>query len=250
MVTDGCDQLTHLHTHSRVDEGYRSAEGYYRVYDTLRAENPDLLFENCVNGGHMIDYGALRRCHYISITDTYDPLSNRRAFYDAAYALPPATCECYIQNIQVRNLAHFKYMLRSGMMGWCTIMADTTRWTPEQHDAAKSQFALFKKRLRPLIREADLYHVSDRPDGVHWDAMQYFDPRSGQGVLFAFHGKGADEPEHTFHLKGLEASAKYAMSAEDGTIQSAEFTGGELATKGIRLQLPPETSEIVHIQRQ
>ena len=86
MVLDGCAQRGHLHTPSRVDVGYRAALGYYRVYDTLRAENPNLLFENCVNGGHMVDYGAVRRCHYISITDTYDPLSNRRAFYDASYA--------------------------------------------------------------------------------------------------------------------------------------------------------------------
>ena len=111
----------------------------------------------------MIDYGAVRRCHYISITDTYDPLSNRRAFYDAAFALPPAMCECYIENIAVRSPAHFRFMLRSGMMGWCTIMTDTTKWTPEQHVDATRQFALYKEQLRPLIRGADVYHVSERP---------------------------------------------------------------------------------------
>src|SRR5207253_2369829 len=58
MVLDGCAHDTHLHTKSRVDVGYHAAQGYYQVYDTLRAENPNLLFENCVNGGHMVDYGA------------------------------------------------------------------------------------------------------------------------------------------------------------------------------------------------
>ena len=59
MVVDHCEQPDHLHTRSAVDVGYRAALGYYSVYDTLRAENPGLLFENCVNGGHMIDYGAV-----------------------------------------------------------------------------------------------------------------------------------------------------------------------------------------------
>jgi hypothetical protein len=249
MVIDGCEKDTHLHTMSRADAGYRAAQGYYHVYDALRADNPILLFENCVNGGHMVDYGAVRRCHYISITDTYDPLSNRRAFYDAAYALPPAMCECYIENIAVRSLSHFKYMLRSGMMGWCTIMTDTSRWTPEQHDAAKKQFALYKARLRPLIRGADLSHVSERPDGVRWDGIEYFDGASGTGALFAFRGT-VDEAEHAFVLKGLAADAQYALTFEDQSSPPTVKTGKELMGDGIKLNLPErESSEIVHVQR-
>ncbi len=248
MVVDGCEQGTHLHTASCADAGYRAAQGYYRVYDTLRAENPDLLFENCVNGGHMIDYGAVRRCHYISITDTYDPLSNRRAFHDASYALPPAMCECYVQNIAVRGPAHFKFMLRSGMMGWCTIMTDTNVWTPEQHEAAKKQFALYKARLRPLIRSADLYHVSDRPDGVRWDGIQYYDPSSRTGALLAFRGTG-DEAQHAFVLRGLTPGAKYAIEFEDGSSQPEMMTGTQLMSAGVKLNLPErESSEIVYIR--
>jgi alpha-galactosidase len=250
MVLDGCQQDSHLHTASRVDAGYRSALGYYRVYDTIRAENPKLLFENCVNGGHMVDYGAVRRCHYISITDTYDPLSNRRAFYDASYALPPAMCECYVANVAVHGLPQFKFMLRSGMMGWCTIMTDTNKWTAAQHDAARHEFSQYKQRLRPLIREANLYHVSERPDGIHWDGMEYFNPANGAGALFAFRGTGG-EPEHSFVLKGLEPDAKYAISFEDEAGPPTTRPGRELMAAGISLKLPePESSEIVYLQRQ
>lgn len=249
MVTDGCEQATHRHVSSRVDAGYRAAQGYYHVYDTLRAEHPDLLFENCVNGGHMIDYGALRRCHYISITDTYDPLSNRRAFYDASYALPPATCECYVQSIPVRDLSQFKFMLRSGMMGWCTIMMDTSRWTPQQHDAARQLFASYKSDLRPLIREADLFHVSDRPDGIHWDAIEYFDPKTSRGALLAFRGT-TDEPKHRFILKGLQPNDTYSINFEDATTPPATLTGQELMTAGLTMKLPEsESSDVVHVQR-
>ena len=249
MVIDGCQRTDHRHTRSAVDVGYRAAQGYYRVYDTLRSENPDLLFENCVNGGRMIDYGAVRRCHYISITDIYDPLSNRQAFYDAAFALPPAMCECYIENIAVRSLAHFRFMLRSGMMGWCTIMTDTSKWTPEQHQAAKRQFALYKQQLRPLIRDADLYHVSDRPDGVRWDGIEYFDSKTGRGALFAFRGNN-DEPRHAFKLKGLSPEADYALSFEDRSSPASIARGAELMKSGIELNLPErESSELVFIQR-
>ena len=249
MVIDGCQRTDHRHTRSAIDVGYRAAQGYYRVYDTLRSENPDLLFENCVNGGRMIDYGAVRRCHYISITDTYDPLSNRQAFYDAAFALPPAMCECYIENIAVHSLAQFRFMLRSGMMGWCTIMTDTSKWTPHQHEAAKRQFALYKQQLRPLIRGADLYHVSDRPDGVRWDGIEYFDSKTGGGVLFAFRGKN-DEPRHAFKLKGLSPEVHYGLSFEDHSSPASIARGAELMKTGVELNLPErESSELVFIQR-
>jgi len=250
MVVDGCSHDEHRHTRSRVDVGYRAAQGYYRVYDTLRAENPDLLFENCVNGGHMVDYGAVRRCHYISITDTYDPLSNRRAFYDASYALPSAMCECYVANVAVHSLAQFKYMLRSGMMGWCTIMTDTSKWSREQHQVAIREFAMYKRQLRPLIQTADLYHISARPDGVRWDGIEYFDPPSGKGVLFAFRGT-TNQQEHTFTLKGLEAAGTYALSFEDNSSSPIILRGDELMNRGLRLTLSePQSSQIVHVARQ
>jgi len=124
MIVDKCIRSNHLHTSSSADVAYHAARGYYQVYDTLRAENPELLFENCVNGGHTVDYGIVRRTHYISITDVYDPVSNRQAFYDASYALPPSMCECYVENRPSPSIPSFRYMLRSGMMGWCTIMMD------------------------------------------------------------------------------------------------------------------------------
>ena len=88
------------------------------------------------------------------------------------------------------------------MMGWLTIMQDTSAWSKEQHAAARSEFALYKQELRPLIRDADLYHVSQRPDGVHWDGIEYYDVKRGRGVLYAFRGTG-DEAQHTFVLQGL-----------------------------------------------
>jgi len=184
----------------------------------------------------MVDYGAVRRCHYISITDTYDPLSNRRAFFDAAYALPPAMCECYIEHHPCPTLANFRSMLRSGMMGWCTMMLDMSRWNAEQTAAARRQFDLYKTRLRPLIAGADLYHVSERPDGIRWDGIEYADARAQGGVLFAFRGT-TGEASHRFQLKGLDGAMRYAITSEDGGVGEQTALGSELMEGGITVQL-------------
>src|SRR3954452_9202973 len=118
-----------------ADVSYHAVRAYYDIYAKLRREHPGLLLEICNDGGRMVDFGSAAHGDYFSITDTYDPLSNRRAFYDTSYMLPPAMLESYVEKWPTPRPENFLYMLRSGMMGWFTIMIDTTTWTPEQHEA-------------------------------------------------------------------------------------------------------------------
>jgi alpha-galactosidase len=247
MIVDKCTRTNHLHTNSNADIAYHAARGYYQVYDALRAENPELLFENCVNGGHTVDYGIVRRTHYVSITDVYDPVSNRQAFYDASYALPPSMCECYVENHPGTNIANFKYMLRSGMMGWCTIMLDMSKWNEEQRAAGKRQFEIYKTRLRPLIAQGNLYHVSDRPEGKRWDGIQYASSGSDKGVLFAFRGTTEQESQ-VFRLKGLASEKDYEISYEDGAGKAVRIRGEQLMRDGITVTLPDvNSSELIFL---
>ncbi len=247
MVIEECKRTDHTHSASRTDATLKASEAYYRIYETLRKENPNLIFEDCVNGGRMVDYGVAKRVDYICVTDTYDPLSNRRAVYDASYALPAAMCESYVENRQNKTKANFVAMLRSGMMGWCTIMADTHGWIGDWRVAAKRQFELYKTVLRPLVLHGDLYHVTERPDGVRWDGMEFFDASQGRGVLYAFRGT-TDEAEHVYVLKGLDPQARYAVAAEDGSVEKGEFTGELLQTTGLKVKLgEKESSDLIFL---
>jgi alpha-galactosidase len=251
MIVDECNRTDHDHTASPGDIAYHAARGYYWVYDTLRKEHPHLLFEDCVNGGHTVDFGIVRRVHYISITDTYDPLSNRRAFYDSSYPLPPSMCECYVENQPGPSLATFKTMLRSGMMGWCTLMCDTGAWSVEQHTAARRQIEIYKKWIRPLINQGDLFHISSRPDETRWDGMQYVDSKSGKGIVFAFRGAKAGETSHVFKLKGLDPAASYKVWSEDGSVASGQATGAELMGEGLKTELTDlGASDLIYVQVQ
>jgi alpha-galactosidase len=232
-----------------TDVSYHAVRAYYDIYAKLRREHPGLLFEICNDGGRMVDFGSAAHGDYFSITDTYDPLSNRRAFYDTSHVLPSAMLESYVEKWPAPRLENFLYILRSGMMGWMTIMMDTTAWSPEQHDAARQAFALYKRELRPLIRDARLYHVSERPDGVHWDGVEYWDPARGKGVLFAFRGSIADEAEHRFVLAGLDAGKRYRLHFEDGSAPDGEATGSELMGSGLAVHLrEPLSSELVFLE--
>jgi alpha-galactosidase len=231
-----------------TDVSYHAVRSYYSIYEKLRREHPGLLFEICNDGGRMVDFGSAAHGDYFSITDTYDPLSNRRAFFDASHLLPPAMLESYVEKFPTPNISNFLYMLRSGMMGWTSIMLDTTAWSEQQRSIARQAFALYKTQLRPLIRDANLYHVSDRPNGIHWDGMELWDPKQAAGVLFAFRGSIHDEPRHSFRLAGLRDDAQYQIHFEDGTSPDEVMSGQQLKLRGISIHLQdPLSSELVFV---
>jgi hypothetical protein len=232
-----------------TDVSYHAVRAYYDIYERLRREHPGLLFEICNDGGRMVDFGTAAHGDYFSITDTYDPLSNRRAFYDTSFAMPAAMLESYIEKWPTPRIENFLYMLRSGMMGWTTIMLDTTAWSVEQHEVAKRAFALYKLRLRPLIRDAQLYHVSPRPDGIHWDAVQYWNPATKDGVVYVFRGTISDEPEHTFILMGLNPHGHYHLHFEDGSAPDQDASGSDLMKSGLTVsRKAPLSSELVFLE--
>jgi alpha-galactosidase len=233
-----------------TDVSYHAVRTYYRIYEQLRRDHPGLLLEICNDGGRMVDFGSAAHGDYFSISDSYDPLSNRRAFYDASFVLPPAMLETYVEQWPTPTTGNFLYELRSGMMGWLSVMQDTCNWTPAQHEAAREAIAFYKRRLRPLIREAQLFHIGPRPDGAHWDGMEYWAPAQGQGVVFAFRGSDPGEPTHRFVLAGLDPHATYHLHFQDGSSPDATVSGRNLMTAGLRVELhEPLTSELVSLAR-
>jgi alpha-galactosidase len=267
LVAQGCDRQDHPHAplegparhykdedflwvdgSNDTDVSYHAARAYYEVQAKLRRQFPALLFEICNDGGRMVDFGSAAHGDYFSITDAYDPLGNRRAFFDASYVLPPAMLENYVEKSATPRIENFRYMLRSGMLGWFSLMLDSTTWTAEQHSVARAEFALYKEKLRPLIREADLYHVSERPDGVRWDGIEYFDPASRHGVLFAFRGS-TPEPDHTFNMRGLNGQATYRVKFQDRSSEDYTAKGAQLMKSGITVRQPViDSAELVFLE--
>jgi hypothetical protein len=269
VVAQGCDRDDHPHApadparirryrdddflwvegSNATDVSLHATRAYYAIQRALKRRHPGLLLEVCNDGGRMVDFGSAAYGDYFSIVDSYDPLSNRQAFYDASHVLPPAMLETYVKAWPAPRIGNFRYMLRSGMMGWFTVMIDTNGWTPAQHAAAAREIAFYRSSLRPLIRAADLYHVGPRPDGKGWDGTEYFDDVRDQGVLFAFHGSDPAPGEFRFRLRGLHAGHRYRVHYRDHSLPDRMLDGRELMTAGLVVRLPmPQSSELVVIE--
>ncbi len=102
-------------------------------------------------------------------------------------------------------------------------------WSAQHKADIKRAVATYKSKLRPLVRNADLYHIFPRPDGLHWDGIEYFDPAAKRGVVYLFkpaEGNGNDATR--VKLRGVRADARYRLTFEDGTNAAVEKSGAEL----------------------
>ena len=88
-----------------------------------------------------------------------------------------------------------------------------------------------------------------RPDGVHWDGIEYWDPQRKRGALYAFRGSGEGDKTHTFVLQGLDPSGRYLLKFHDHSSPDRQISGRDLAGKGLRVNLPvPNSSEIIFVE--
>jgi alpha-galactosidase len=225
-----------------------------------------LWYEDCVNGGRLIDYGVAKRTHYYSVSDVNDAIVLRQVFYDASYPMPPSMLELYLDHnsdanrLLMRTEKGFVYALRSCLLGWPTIQCDTTTWDAAKRNAAMREFGFFKTKLRPLIANGNIYHVLPRPsfakdpnldpnsaDDPGWDGIEYYDPATGKGALMVFRPYSAVSHK-TIKLKGLTPAKSYTVESADGGAPTQTLSGAVLMSTGIAVTIPVQNaSDIVFL---
>ena len=248
-IVTKCEQSNHRHRYG-VDVSYWSTMGYYQVQESLARRFPDLALEGCSGGGHIKDFGYIRRVHYIVTTDTLSALPDRQSLYDSTFALPPAVLQAYTYENQYNHDADRPrpYLWRSAMMSaWQIDPTKSADWTPQERNDVKQATAVYKSWIRPILRDVQVHHILPRPDGYHWDGMFYWSPSLRRGTLYIFRPNN-DQVEQRVHLKGLNPAAEYHVRSQDGSVSDQTRTGAGLMDSGLRIKLPGKyTSDLIFV---
>lgn len=242
-----------------IGASYSATRGFYEMVDSLAREIPNFQWENCSGGGRIKDFGAMRRAVKIFNSDTYSALHVRQAFYDSSYVYPPSQLEGHLGSTDGRyrpqGVREMRYAFRSTSMGAPEWFLDAPNggngsapWTQQEKDALKACVETYKTKIRPLVRNADLYHILPRPDGMNRDAIEYYDPATGAGVVFLFQ-PSSDVSTEPIRFKGLDSDRKYRLTFEDGTYPATVKSGADLMVKGLPVALKgPEASELIFLE--
>ena len=241
----------------KEDVAYWAIKGFYEVIDSLYKQMPLFLWENCSSGGGLKDFGAVKRAAKVQNQDVYWPVEARRSFYDASHVFHPMQLASVVGSWKPWQAEGSVYEFRSASMGAAYWHPDAPNggnggpvWTAQQKVAISKAVTTYKEKLRPLIRNANLYHIFPRPDSTNWDGVQYFDPAVQKGVVYLFKPKDNGN-DHTIKLKGLNPAFSYRLSFEDGSNQAAVIRGSVLMTSGVSVILKGEkVSELMFIERE
>jgi alpha-galactosidase len=234
------------HDANGTDVQYWCTVGFLEVVDYLYENLDYFRYESCSSGGSMKDLLTATRAVVINCDDSADFHSLKMSFYDSSYVIHPTqlqlptNCLTYVHTSKYYSgVGDYVYGLRSQLVGGVMLCnweggrdIETAYWL--------KYLKAYNARIKPLIRYGDLYHIFDRPDGIHWDGMAYIDAdaeSSTKGIVMLWKPTEQDGDTKTIKLRGLDASATYEVKFNDRTEQNVTMTGKELMEKGFEAKI-------------
>ena len=256
---------TNRHDANGTDVMYWCSYGFREVVQALYENVDGFRYESCSSGGSMKDLFTATLAVSINTDDAANYMGMRATFYDSSYVIHPAQlqfpCNSDFANPEKSTfwpkvtttagdkIDFNKTMLDMGFRTQCLGSPMFSSWTATCKTEYYVSYArMYAKKIRPLVRDGELYHILPRPDGVHYDGVMYADPDSSnsiKGLVFLF--KPSEKAGNTCHLtlEGLDPAANYQLTFEDRPEQNCTATGADLMSKGLDVTIEYVGSELI-----
>ncbi len=251
-----------------TDVAYWCTLGFVDIVQHLYDNVEGFKYESCSGGGQNKDLYLAQYASFFNCDDAANYLSVRASFYDSSYVIHPsqlqAPCnpdaanpniEAYfcpvVPEPEVADGDEYDFcesMIHMGCRSTILGSPHWGSWTGKVYDEYTEYAEIYKEKVRPLVKEGELYHILPRPDGKNWDGIMYADPDSTneiKGVVFLFKPSAEVEDVHNVVLDGLDEDTVYQLTFEDRPEQNRTATGAELMTSGIDVEIKYIGSEMI-----
>jgi alpha-galactosidase len=235
-----CTKRTH--THDPFDSNYANAvDGLNWITEQINAQRPNVLIENCEDGGKMMTYSMAK--HYVTsiAADDSGPLTTRQAIYGVTYPFPPRYADRYLRDEELGT-----YITRSYMFGGPWIfMNRLLMFRQDDLDLAQSEIKVYKS-IRKRIREGKVFHLTGRPAETRTDAIESYHAATDTAIIIIV--RPTVSSDILIKPRGLKRAQNYRVRYQDNP-SVLTMTGAQLMDQGITPQLPGMWSaEIVYIE--
>ncbi len=242
----------------------RYTENFYKLFERLEKEFPDVFFENCASGNGRPDLKMDDYFARINRSDNQDPvdcivLQEGFTYLHPAYMAGGAGHLSYTSTSYNGRHAYapLDFMAHVGMMGWLATTLQLDKMTPEELSEVKGYFNLFKK-IRHITCKGELHRIASLREHPY-AAFQFVLPDAGESLLFAFgHGLQFMESIPNMLLESLNPDKTYeiAMYGKNKSVEDIDkpvpmgkITGRALMEIGIPVNLKGDyDSRIFHIK--
>jgi alpha-galactosidase len=241
------------HGHGATDGNFAHVKGLYDALATLRERYPNLLIENCAQGGNRADFGMLRFTDVGWMDDRSGPsvhvrhnLEGLTTFFPPAYLLSFAISD---EGEPLADAPDLSLYLRSRMPGILGLTYRGADLTESDQVGLAREIAVYKT-IREVQRDAAamLLTAQAAPDGgPAWDVIEELSAATGEAVIFAFQ-QDAGTRSVAVQPRGLTPGATYTVATADGEILGSA-TAEVLVREGITIDESPESAARILVLR-
>ncbi len=187
----------------------RYVQGVYRVWGTLRARHPRVVWQSCSGGGGRADLAILRLADQIWTSDNTEPCARLAIQEGFSQIFPAVVMEAWVTDMGPQYLP-LEFRLHVSMCGSLGIGGHLKHWGPQGRAEAARWIAAYKE-VRAIIQLGDQFRLRS-PQAHAYSAVQYLAKDQSEGVLFAFRTHlplpAAVPP---LRLQGLAPEALYTL---------------------------------------
>lgn len=237
---------TYLNSDTQTHFWVDYTHGLYSIYERIRTKYPKLIIQACASGGGRVDFGSLKYHNEYWTSDNTDPMTRLYMQYNTNLIYPSLATAAHVSaspNHQTGRTTPLKFRFDVAMTGRLGIELQ-----PKDLDEKERQFAIqaiqnYKRIIRPLITEGDLYRLISPYDGSGWASQILVSKDKSTAVWYAFSTTYHDgNVLPTIKLNGLDANKKYRI-IELNTDKSVlvgnneVFSGEYLMSVGLELYI-------------
>lgn len=209
---------------------HRYVMGVYSLYERLRNDFPDILFESCSSGGNRFDAGMLYYAPQAWCSDNTDAIDRIRIQYGTSYGYPVSSIGAHVSavpNQQTGRTTSIETRANVAYFGTFGYELDLNHVSHEEFELVKSQVQ-FMKEYRQLFQFGTFYRLRSpfEADQAAWIVVS----EDKEKAIFGFYCMRSNVTMLPGFLKldGLSADKVYVLN--DG-----EYFGDELMNLGVTL---------------
>lgn len=203
----------------------------------VRKEYPNLIIENCMSGGRMINgfTDKISQIHWIKDggnNGLEHALSNISEALGALELLHPYKVQRWTNRVnEIEDPDLLRFYCRSAMAGVWGISSDMSKVTLKQSQIIQQEIENYRKINN--FKKNDLYQLLNFNNGIKGAA--YYDDK---GIALLLFRTILDTKMANIQLPYADHNANYKLNDVDGFIEINEIKGVDLLTDGLNIVFP------------
>jgi len=242
------------------DLTWRYYENLYDMIDTLRAEFPHVVFQNCAGGGGRLDWGTMSRFHNVELSDYMRLPRGIKLLNGVSMSLPPeilmrafgteAGEQMLDGDVDTQLRHNFCRMIFRG------ISPSLEDLSPYLKERVQNYVRIYKEVIRPVMIGGNVFHHTPMlpvMESAPWCVLEYATQNRATSVTAVFRTSsarlGVDPDEYVFYPRGIDPAGNYRVQLDSGGLDYI-VAGEILKREGIKIRLEqPLTSELIILDR-